>query len=663
MRLLKWLFVLAIWGGIAMAGVVLWYGKDLIELTKKSNFERKRSVLILAEDGQTVLANYGESAGVRVRVQDLPPYVGNAVLAIEDRRFRYHFGIDPIGLVRAAYTNFRYGHVIQGGSTITQQLAKNLFLKPDRTLKRKIQEAILAIWLETKYSKNEILSAYLNRVYFGSGAYGIDAAAHVYFDKPADRLTLEEAAMLAGLLKAPTRLAPDNNPDKAMARMNMVLDAMQEAGFLEQDKEESSVEQDGRPVPPPRKPINLRDTNDGSRYFADWVLDRANELIGISGADLTIVTTLNPRLQKASQAAIGNSLDLFFKDAKKIPQAALVMLARDGAILSMIGGRNYKDSQFNRATQAMRQPGSSFKPFVYLAALERGWRPGDPITDAPINLNGYAPANHDGRYYGDVPLTSAIALSLNAATVNLASKVGVDAIIDTARRAGITSELVHNYSIALGTSEVNVLEMAGAYATIANDGTFTPPYGIISIRGSGNDILYRHEAKPEPAVLDPDSCNRLIAMMQEVVYRGTGGRAFPGFPVAGKTGTSQDYRDTWFDGFSSVAVAAVWVGNDDNTPMRKQYGGNAPADIFRQIMQAAQEGHPIAALTNADPYEMSLGSALMSQGLGGVFSRIFGGDDATAPAQPLPQGQQPPMYVRPDRRMRPIMDGPMHFND
>ncbi len=656
----KWLFVLAIWGGIAASGVLLWYGKDLIALTKKSNFERKRSVIVLAMDGQTVLANYGESSGNRVRVQDLPPFVGNAVLAIEDRRFHYHFGIDPIGLVRAAYTNFRYGRVAQGGSTITQQLAKNLFLKPERTLKRKIQEAILAVWLETKYSKDEILSAYLNRVYFGSGAYGIDAAAHTYFDKPAERLTLEEAAMLAGLLKAPSRLAPDSNPERAMARMNMVLDAMEDAGFLEEEKEDDKVA--NAKMTPPRKPINLRGSNDSSRYFADWVLDRANELIGISGSDLTIVSTLDPKLQKATQEAIKTSLDTFFKDAKKLPQAAVVALDRDGAIRTMIGGRNYRDSQFNRATQAMRQPGSSFKPFVYLAALEKGWRPGDPITDAPINLNGYAPANHDGRYYGDIPLSSAMALSLNTATVNLAAQVGVDAVIDVAHRAGVASALVPNYSVALGTSEATVFEMAAAYETIANYGVPAQPYGILSIRDANEETLYRHEAQPQAPVLDPEACKRLIAMMQEVVYRGTGGRAYPGFPVAGKTGTSQDYRDTWFIGFSGAVVTAVWVGHDDNTSMRKQYGGNAPADIFRQVVQAAQTGKPVVALTDADPYEMSFGGALSSNGLGGVFSRLFGdGSDGTA--QPLPEAQQPSLFVPQTQRMRPIMDGPSRFND
>jgi len=648
----KWLFVLAIWGGIALSAVLLWYGKDLIALTKQSNFERKRSIVVLANDGQTLLANYGESSGNRVRVQDLPPYVGNAVLAIEDRRFHYHMGVDPIGLLRAFYINWREGRVVQGGSTVTQQLAKNLFLKPERTMKRKIQEAILAVWLETKYTKEEILSAYLNRVYFGAGAYGIDAAANVYFDKPAERLTVEEAAMLAGLLKAPSRLSPENNPDRAIARMNMVLQAMEDSDFIEVEKEEKS--QSSKPTPP-RKPINLRETASGARYFTDWVVDRANELVGISGADLTIVSTLDAKLQRATQNAITTSLDTFFKDAKVQPQAAVVVLDKDGAVRTMVGGRNYRESQFNRATQALRSPGSAFKPFVYLAALEKGWRPGDPVMDAPLNLGGYQPANHDGQYYGLVPLTSALALSLNTATVQLASEVGVDAIIDVAHRAGIVEDLVPNYSVALGTSEVTVLEMTSAYTTIANFGVPTVPYGIISIRDGNDETVFRHESVPEAPVLDPGSCQRVIAMMQEVVNRGTGGRAYPGFPVAGKTGTSQDYRDTWFIGMSGAAVASVWVGHDDNTPMRKQYGGSAPADIFRQVIKAAQEGRPIVALTNADPYEMSFGSALTTEGLGGVFSRLFGGADS-APAQPSS------MFVPPDRRMKPILEGG-RFND
>lgn len=645
----KWMFVLAIWGGIALGGVLLWYGKDLIALTKKSNFERKRNVVVLANDGQTVVANYGESMGNRVSVKDLPDYVSEAVMAIEDRRFYYHFGVDPIGLARAFFMNWKEGHIVQGGSTITQQLAKNLFLKPERTLKRKIQEAILAVWLEMRYTKEEILTAYLNRVYFGAGAYGIDAASHVYFDKDADQLTIEEAAMLAGLLKAPSRLSPDNNPDAAIARMNMVLAAMEDSGFLEKKQ----VEEKGSKPTPPRKPINLRGTRDGSRYFADWVVDRANELIGLSGADLTIVSTLDAKLQNRTQAAVESGIATFFKDAKKQPQAAVVVLDRDGAVRAMIGGRNYRDSQFNRATQAMRQPGSSFKPFVYLAAMEMGWHPGDLIDDAPVNLNGYMPANHDGSYHGPVPLTQAMALSLNAATVNLAARVGVSSVIDVAKRAGISSEMVQNYSVALGTSEVTPLEITAAYATIANYGIQTRPYGIISIRDGSNDMIYQHESVEYPPVLDGDAAKRVIAMMQEVVTRGTGGRAYPGFVVAGKTGTSQDYRDTWFIGFSGAAVAAVWVGYDDNTSMKRQYGGNAPAEIFRTVITAAQEGRPVVALTNADPYEMSFGGAFAADGIGGVFSRLFGGSSETAP----PVEQQ-----RPVRRMQPIMDE-RKFND
>lgn len=654
----KWLCVLAIWGGIVLSGVLLWYGKDLIALTKKSNFERKRSVVVLAMDGQTVLATYGETSGTRVKVQDLPDYVGNAVLAIEDRRFHYHFGVDPIGLLRAAVTNFTSGRVVQGGSTITQQLAKNLFLKPERTFKRKIQEAILAVWLETKYTKEEILTAYLNRVYFGSGAYGIDAAARVYFDKPATQLTLEEAAMLAGLLKAPARLSPDNNPDKALNRMNMVLAAMEDGGFIESKKKIKEAT-GGQPVPP-RKPINLHDSNTGNRYFADWVLDRANDLVGVSGADLTIVSTIDPKLQRATADAVRNSIDQFFKmDPAKQPQAAVVAMERDGAIRAMVGGRNYRDSQFNRATQAMRQPGSAFKAFVYLAALEKGVMPGDPIMDAPVNLAGYTPTNHDGQYHGEVPMTSAFALSLNAATVNLAANVGIAAVVDTAQRAGIVSDLMPTYSLALGASEVTPLEMATAYNTIASYGVPTVPYGIISIRDGNNDTIYKHESIQESPVLDPVACRKLLAMMQEVVFRGTGGRAYPGFTVAGKTGTSSDYRDTWFMGVSPVITAAVWVGYDDNRPMSKQYGGNAPADIFRQVATVAQEGREITALTNENPYAVGIGTAI-SNNLGGVFNRLFGEDGQ---AQPLPAAQQPSMYVAPERRARPILDGPAGFND
>lgn len=662
-RTLKWMFVAGIWCGIVLIGVLGYYGQGLVELTRQSNFERKRSIIVLASDGQTVVANYGESQGIRVRIKDLPPYVAGAVMAIEDRRFYYHFGVDPIGLARAVYINWREGRVVQGGSTITQQLAKNLFLTPDRTLKRKIQEAMLAVWLEMRYTKDEILSAYLNRVYFGAGAYGIDAAAHVYFDKSADKLTVEEAAMLAGLLKAPSRLSPDNNPNRAIERMQMVLTAMEETGF----KEAPPARVKGSRPLPPSKPINFRTTMGNGRYFSDWVVEQANEIIGPSGADLTIVSTLDPALQTQAEQAIENSVATFFTNKKKNPQAALVALARDGAVIAMIGGRNYRESQFNRATQAMRQPGSSFKPFVYLAALEKGWKPGDLIEDAPIDLNGYAPTNNDGEYLGPVPLTSALALSLNVATVRLADAVGVDAVIDTASRAGITSPMVPNYSVALGASEATVLEMAGAYATIANYGLPTRPYGIISIREANDKILYRHEHIDLPPVLDTSATQSLIAMMQEVVYRGTGTRAFPGFVVAGKTGTSQDYRDVWFNGFSGKAIVTVWLGLDDNTSMGRQFGGNAPADIFRQVIKAAQGDTPPIALTSADPYEQSLGTTLMTNGLGGVFTRIFGDDEnnnteqtSQTEAEANQAHEERALRRRPEkqRMMMPIMDEP-----
>ncbi len=457
--------------------------------------------------------------------------------------------------------------------------------------------------------------------------------------------------MMAGLLKAPSRLSPENNPDKALARMQMVLSAMEEFGFIKQ-KAKDEKNKNGRRPTPPHKPINLRAHNDSSRYFADWVLDRANELIGVSGADLTIVTTLDPKLERAAQDAVKTSIETFFGKAKKKPQAAVVVLDRDGAIRAMIGGTNYRDSQYNRATQAMRQPGSSFKPFVYLAALEKGWRPGDPIEDAPIQLGDYAPANHDGQYYGPVPLSSALALSLNTAAVRMGAEVGVPAVIDAAQRAGIASPMVENYSVALGTSEVTVMEMAGAYNTIASYGIKSDPYGIISIRDSENEVLYKHEVVPYPPVLDGEACKRLIAMMQEVVTRGSGTRANPGFVVAGKTGTSSDYKDTWFVGISGVATAAVWVGHDDNTKMYKQYGGNAPADIFRQVMLAAQSGRPVVAMTDANPYEMSFGGAFENEGLGGVFSRVFGGDEENAQTPAITGGQ----------RMQPILE-PGGFND
>lgn len=601
-RLLRYAFVAAIWGGIVLTLLLAWYARDLAGLTRKQNVERKRAVTVYASDGQTVIGRYGEAEGTAVRVDELPRHVPEAFLAIEDRRFYYHFGIDPIGLVRAFYVNYKTGHVVQGGSTITQQLAKNLFLKPDRTLERKIQEAILALWLEVKYSKDEILSAYLNRVYFGAGAYGITAAADVYFNKKPQQLTVQEAAMLAGLLKAPSKFSPENSRDMAMKRMNQVLTAMDESGYLDPDRENKGG--DGRPVPS-RKPISLRDTITPTRYVTDWVVEEANALLGENGDDLMVMTTIEAPLQ---QKVTSNTLRIMreaFAAKKNKPETAVVVLDKTGAVLAMVGGTDYRKTQFNHAVTAKRQPGSSFKPFVYLAALEAGYLPGDLVNDAPFSIGSYSPQNHDGQYHGVVPLSYALAQSLNTAAVKVGQKVGYEKVVEAAQLCGITEKMEPNPSLALGTTELTPLTMAGGYATIANFGRAVTPYVIKSIKASSGEKLYTRKAEEQPERFSETTAQNLISMMRMVVTSGTGVAANPGFPVAGKTGTSQENRDAWFIGFSSSIVTAVWVGNDNNKPMPGVYGGTVPARIFKAAITEAQGARPALALGTANPYAQS----------------------------------------------------------
>lgn len=578
--LVRFCFILAIWGLIFTGGVVVWYAKDLPDVARASVFKRQPSITVLDIHGNTV-AVYGDIKGEALALSDFPAYLTEAVLATEDRRFYSHFGIDPIGLVRAGLKNLISGRVVQGGSTITQQLAKNLFLSQERTFRRKVQEAILALWIEQTLSKDEILSAYLNRVYMGAGAYGMDAAARVYFNKSARNVTLREAATLAGLLKAPSRYSPLNNPGLASARADTVIAAMRDAGYLEADDSPSVSK---IPLPPPRKPGSVRAT----RYYADWVVDQIDDLIGPPDKDLIVETTLDPSVQSAAENALSRVLQEQGK-ARHIAQGAVMVMSTDGAVTAMIGGRDYKDSQFNRATQAFRSPGSSFKPFVYLAALEQGWTPGSMIEDAPIDSGKYRPGNYDGEYYGMVDLGTALAFSLNTATVRLMKEIGPARVVETARRLGIQASLGENLSLSLGSDGVPMIEMLRAYGVIARSGLDVEPYGIVKIRDEDGQVYYERPAGRFAArVVLPEAAQGVTGMMAQVIERGTGRGAQLPFPAAGKTGTSQDFRDAWFVGFTADYVAAVWLGNDDNTPMKKVTGGSFPAQIWRESMMAAQ---------------------------------------------------------------------------
>jgi len=556
---------------VALAGVLAWFAYDLPDVGRLGERQRRPAITVLAADGR-VLARFGHHYGTPIDPDAIPPRLEHAVLAIEDRRFYDHVGIDPLALARAAFANLRAGRIVQGGSTITQQLAKTLFLTPERTLKRKVQELLLALWLEHRFTKRQILAIYLSRVYLGAGSFGVEAAARRYFAKPAGDLSLAEAAMLAGLLKAPSRYAPTRDLARARARAAQALAAMVEAGFITP----------ARAAAARRHPARAVAAAGAGRYFADWVLDRIADYAGPGAGDVTVATTLDPTLQAAAERALRAALDR----TPGVHQGALVALATDGAVRAMVGGRDWRESQFNRATQALRQPGSAFKLFVYLAALEAGMTPGDTIDDAPVTVDGWSPANFDGRFAGRLSLEDAFARSRNAATVRLAERIGRDRVIAVARRLGITAPLPDTPSLALGSAEVSLLELTGAYATVAAGGRAVWPYGIVAVRRTDGTVLYRRAGSGPGVVLAPGVAAAMTAMLRAVVARGTGRRARLAVAAAGKTGTSQEGRDAWFVGFAGGTVAGVWFGNDDGRPTGLS-GGGLPARTWARFMRRA----------------------------------------------------------------------------
>lgn len=581
LRLFKWMFVLGLWCGLIAVGILAWYARELPNIIENPKFKKEVSITVLANDG-TVIGRYGDLKGNSLSIQDVPKHTLDAVLAVEDRRFYHHFGIDPIGLTRAIYVNVRSKDRVQGGSTITQQLAKNLFLTQDKTYKRKIQEALLAFWLEKELTKDEILMAYLNRVYMGAGTYGIEAATKVYFGKPVKDLTLYESAVLAGLLKAPSRYSPLSNKKASRERAAVVLSTMIDAKFITEKEAKAALAR--KPVP------DDKSTADGasSRYFADWIVDSLDDLIGTPTQDLVVETTLDPEVQDSSAAVIKETVEKN-REKLRVSQGASVVIRPDGSIVAMVGGVDYKESQFNRAAQGMRQPGSSFKPIVYLAALENGFGPYDVVMDEPITEGKYRPQNFGNKYYGEVTLLDALTFSLNTVSVRLAKAIGVDKVISVARRMGITADLESNLALSLGTSEISMVEMAQAYATIASGGHTIRAYGVRRIKTvDGSKTLYEYEQEPAPKVFRSSDVDNLVTMMASVVQNGTGGAAASPFFVAGKTGTSQDHRDAWFDGFTNDYVAVVWFGNDDNRSMKGVTGGGLAAGTWKRIITAAK---------------------------------------------------------------------------
>jgi penicillin-binding protein 1A len=578
-----WGFVAGLWLVMGLIGALAYFAAGLPDTGSLWRAKAGPSIIVVDATGQTLVTR-GASAGDDLKLKDMSPYLPLAVLAIEDRRFYTHWGVDLFGVMRAAFTNIEEGHVVQGGSTLTQQLAKNVFLTPERSFKRKIQEALLAIWLESRFSKDEILQLYLNRVYLGAGTYGVDAASRRYFDKPPKALTLAESAMIAGLLKAPSRYAPTNDPQAAAKRTGLVLDAMVEAGFINPEKRKS-VHED-------KLAFAHGTQSQGALYFVDWVLDTLPSFIGPERGELIVETTLHLPFQRAAERAVGEVLR---RDGPKhdAGQAALVAIDAGGAIRAMVGGGSYEAAPFNRAVNAQRQPGSAFKPFVYLAALERGYGPQSPVLDAPISIGKWHPANFEGSFRGTVNFQSALALSLNTAAVRIGQQVGHDAVVAVARRLGITSPLPGNSSIFLGSAEVNLLEISSAYLPFATGGDAPPVYAIRRVIRRDGKLLYKHPPTGTARVISAYNAGAMNAMLEAVVDWGTGHAAkLQARACAGKTGTSQDYRDAWFIGYTPDLVAGVWVGNDNNTPMKKVTGGSLPAEIWKSFMGQAALAYP-----------------------------------------------------------------------
>lgn len=615
-QILYWGVASGLWLVMAAAAGLAWIALGIPDTRDLWRTAAGPSVTVLDANG-SVLATRGAVYGNDVSLADMSPYLPLAVIAMEDRRFYRHWGLDPLSVLRALFANIEEGRVVEGGSTITQQLAKNVFLTPERTLKRKLEEAMLAFWLEWRLSKEQILALYLNRVYFGAGTYGVEAAARRYFDKPPSALTLAECALLAGLLKAPSRYTPTSDPDLAHARAELVLDAMVAAGFITQDVRAKAGRSELKLA------AGVRSL--GAQYFADWVLDTLPQLVGPMRGEYVVETTLHLPFQRAAEQAVESVLAAR-GDALLASQAALISIDRDGAIRAMVGGRSYGASQFNRSTQARRQPGSAFKPFVYLAALEHGRTPLWRVSDASIDIDGWQPANFNRKREGEVTLAKALAESVNTVAVRLAESVGRDAVIEAARRLGIASPLEPVASLALGTQEVTLLELTGAYLPFATGGEVARIHGIERIVTRQGRVLYSVRSTPRTRVITPRDAGAMNAMLREALLHGTGARArLPDRDAAGKTGTSSNFRDAWFVGYTADLVTGVWVGNDDGSPMRGVTGGGLPTEIWRAYMTRATSVYPARPLPDGGYAPLSPGEVAEGGGAEryiGFFERI-----------------------------------------
>jgi penicillin-binding protein 1A len=603
-RLFSFFLLLGFWGALAggLLFTYVWFSLDQRGLLQIP--QREPGIMIIANNG-TVLAEQGAFFGDAAHIAQLPDFVPNAVIAIEDHRFRSHHGIDPVGLARAITRNILARHMVQGGSTLTQQLAKNLFLTQEKTLTRKVQEAVLAIWLESKFTKDEILQLYLNRVYFGSGAYGIEQASHTFFNKSASELSIMEAARLAASLKAPTNLDPSKHPDESTARAKLVLSAMQDQGFISPDDATNAIDQ----------PLNIAtaDYLPARQYAVDWINGQLSQLVKNYDQSIVIETTIDPLIQANAEKSLRTRLA---QNGKKlgVSQGAMVVMDNSGAVLAMLGGKSYEKSQYNRATKAERQPGSAFKPFVYLTAFEHGFKPSSIEVDEPVKFGSWSPENYKHKYLGEVSLQQAFAQSINTVAAKLAVEVGPENVAETAQRLGIASPLGHDASLALGTSEVTPLELTSAFVPFANGGNAVAPYVVKRVTTRDGKLLYERKGDGLGQVVSDKALGQMNQLFRAVLRRGTGTKAqFGNFDIGGKTGTSQDYRDAWFVGFTPYLTAGVWLGNDDNSPTKQVTGGSLPALIWRDVMEPAHLGLSPLALPGTPEQQEQAPTVTMAQ--------------------------------------------------
>ena len=573
---IKFTLLLAIWGAIFATAASFYYFQGLPSLDDLAMDSSKKIVQINYSNGNPITKR-SEIHASEISYYELPQNLVNAVVATEDRRFFSHHGVDIFGIVRAFAANRKAGRIVQGGSTVTQQLAKILFLSSDRTFRRKIQEVLLALQLERRFTKEQILTFYLNRAYFGAGNYGVGNAAKSYFGKDISQLNLSESALIAGLLKAPSKISPKNNRQLAEERTNVVLRAMIDAGYL---NEENLAELDQDP--------NYVIDHGQRFYFADFVYEQMPEFLGKKGEKektISVTTTLSEDVQSSMENVLNKFVE---KNSKKLGKSeiAVVVMDKSGAVLAMSGGRDHQKSQFNRAVYAKRQAGSAFKTFVYLAAFEKGWGPDDILEDRQINVGTWVPDNYNSKFLGEVTLNKAFAGSLNSVAVQLASDVGGEDVRSMARRCGISSKIDQDDpTIALGTTEVSLLELTGSYATIAAEGDVVIPYAISEVKNGDDEELYKHTSSGLGVIAEEESILKIKRVLREVVVNGTGRNANVSEGVSGKTGTSQNYRDAWFVGFDDDYVIGVWIGNDDNSPTNRISGGLLPARLFGEILR------------------------------------------------------------------------------